>query len=1161
MRGSRFPLVRLFLLLSGWTTLEAQVRPYQVLRQCWLPCQTAGALVRIDSLPLVPGSLHMRHSDGAVLSPPQVVPGQAGMLRFPEASCRDSIWISYRIYAAPLVRNYQRYNRELIMPPIYERTLEPVWAASAGRRDGPLVEGSMLRGFSTGNNQDLVPLSSLNLRIGGMLAPGIGISAAMTEQDVPFQPEGTTQTLQDFDRIYVQLESERGSLTLGDYAMDAIQPSYLLRYRKKVRGLELRQKETTDRPALSFGTALARGRFSRNQFNGQEGVQGPYRLSGAAGETPVIVISGTEVVYLDGQRMVRGLQGDYVIDYNLGEITFNPTRLIGAYSRIVVEFQYSDRNYVRSVSAASAETNFGKGRLHAGWFNEQDLRNQPLQTNLDLYDSSRQLGAREILAAAGNDPAAAVMSGIRSMAGFDPAGINYTLRDSLGYRILVHATEARPGETYYRASFSFKGSGGGDYVLDRSSANGKVYRWVAPDGIRRKGDYDPVISLPMPDRIRHVNSGWSSKTLPLSGRSRLLVAAEGALSAYDRNTFSRIGDSLRQGAAALGSATWTYDLARDSSWQLSAQMRYEYAGKQFRPVERFRSVEFERQWNRSLNNPGYSRPDAAEGIGHTRWSIRGKKGFLLSQQFDQYTYSGFRGWSDRSEFSFAPGRWKTDARREQVQTASQGQQRAFHAVAAGLGYNGKQSANRLGWQEEYSRFTHDTSGAARLLTGSYAYRQLEAAREARISKHWQYTADARLRDDQQPDSSGFKAYTRAWQGGFSLKQQGSEGNGWQFDLRQRNLRVRDTSLGILENENQLTARANWNYKRNWVNLQTFYQSLSGREQRRQYAYFEVPAGQGQYTWVDYNGNGTQEINEFESTPFRDQARFIRLLVPGNDFIRARGNEFSFNAAFYHPDAESGQAKGWKRISSRHAMQTRQRNTADGILSVLPAGLAIEDNRLVTAQNLQRHTLFFNRYGGTFGVDYTWQQNGGKFLIANGSDWKVQERHLLSLRLNPGRQWQWNQFMESGSQLSHSDFNAVNRYRYQFWKSETRLSLITAGQGRISLQGRVSRFYGGSLDGNHGTIRELQADNQTSLWKRGFVETRLTWSNVRYPAAPNTALAYDILQGLQPGSNFRWSASLRVKAAERIQTEIGYEGRRIPGSRVVHQLRAEARYLF
>lgn len=1160
MRHCRYLLARLFFLLSCWTSLGAQVRPYQLMRQQYLSCHSPGTLLRVDSLPIVPGSIHLRRHDGQMARVPEILPAQAGYLRWTEPGCSDSFWLSYRVYAAPLYRSYQRYQRDLIMPPIYDRQTEPGAAYTSGKlRDGPVVEGSMLRGFSTGNSQDLVPLSSLNLRIGGMLAPGIRISAAMTEQDVPFQPEGTTQTLQDFDRIYVQLESERGSLTLGDYAMDVSRAPYFLQYRKKVRGLELRQKETPDRPALAFGTALARGRFSRNQFNGQEGIQGPYRLSGAAGETPIIVISGTEVVYLDGQRLVRGLQGDYVIDYNLGEITFNPTRLIGAYSRIVVEFQYSDRNYVRSVSAASAETNYGRGRLHAGWFNEQDVRSQPLQTNLDLFDSSRQLGAREILAAAGNDPREAVISGIRSMAGFDPTAVNYTLRDSLGYRILVHAPEARNGEVYYRASFSFRGVGGGDYVLDRSAANGKVYRWVAPVGGKRSGDYDPVISLPMPDRIRHFNSGWHSEWLPASPRSKLRIRAEGALSSYDRNTFSMEGDTLRQGAAALGQAEWIQELGADSSWQLSGKIRYEHAGKMFRPVERFRDVEFERQWNRGLNNPAYLRPEATEGIAHTHWQVKGRQGFRLSQQLDHYGYRGFSGLSDRSAFSYEPGKLRIQAEREQVNTRSAGNNRHFNGRIANLSYVGKSALNRIGWQQEQSRFQHDSSGILQM--GSYAFTQAEAVREARLPGNWQYQADVRLRDDRLPDSSGFKPYTRAWQGGLSLKKQTGTGNAWEFDLRQRNLQVRDTSLGNLENENQFTARANWSIKGNWISMQTFYQSLSGREQRRQYAYFEVPAGQGQYTWVDYNGNGTQEINEFETTPFRDQARFIRLLIPGNDFIRARGNEFSFNAELFHPDAESGAAKGWARISSRHAMQTRQRNTADAWLSFIPAGLAIEDSRLIAAQNLQRHTLFFNRYGGKFGADYTWQQNGGKYLIANGNDWKIQERHLLSLRLTPGKQWQWNQFLELGTQLSHSDFNAVNRYNYGFRKAETRLSFISAGQGRISLLGRVSRFDGGTLGSDVAGIAELQAENQTGLGKRGFLEMRFTWSNVSYTAAPNTALAYDILQGLQPGSNFRWAATLRVKAADRIQTDMGYEGRSIPGSRVIHQIRAEARYLF
>ena len=93
----------------------------------------------------------------------------------------------------------------------------------------------------------------------------------------------------------------------GDYWLSKPQ-GYFLNYRKRGQGLNTEFVNKTKKGEWKNGISagLSKGKYARQVVQGVEGNQGPYRMRGNENEPFIIMLSGTEKVYIDGRLLQRG---------------------------------------------------------------------------------------------------------------------------------------------------------------------------------------------------------------------------------------------------------------------------------------------------------------------------------------------------------------------------------------------------------------------------------------------------------------------------------------------------------------------------------------------------------------------------------------------------------------------------------------------------------------------------------------------------------------------------------------------------------------------------------------------------------------------------------------------------------------------------------------
>jgi hypothetical protein len=382
--------------------------------------------------------------------------------------------------------------------------------------------GSITRGFTVGNRQNLFVNSALNLQLQGQISQEVQLTASITDQNIPYQPEGNTQQLRDFDNVYISLTGPKTRLKAGDIKIQNSSSPYFLRYNKNQQGFQIEDKRNFGenwQSESSVGVGVAKGRFASIKLSTIEGINGPYKLRGAQNERFIIVIANSEKVFLDGKPLTRGFNHDYVIDYNLGEITFTSRVLLTRFSRIRVDFEYTNLTYQRSNLSLSQRLSNDRHFIFLEYFRAVDDPNRALQ--FELSDS-----LQTILNQTSNiENNQLLIAQERPVTDTQP-GNYYIKKDTVivgeTFSVYQYASE---GDDLLRVSFTETGEG--DYIISNQNAYGRIFKFIAPVDGKSQGTFQAAIQVMLPTAQEMMNVGYQVKlTDGLSYEQQLAVSQQ-----------------------------------------------------------------------------------------------------------------------------------------------------------------------------------------------------------------------------------------------------------------------------------------------------------------------------------------------------------------------------------------------------------------------------------------------------------------------------------------------------------------------------------------------------------------------------------------------------------------------------------------------------------
>lgn len=969
------------------------------------------------------------------------------------------------------------------------------------------LSGSKSVSVTAGNLEDLDLDQTLSLRLSGEPVEGVRLTGALSDEARP-EVGGISSSLEDIDAVWLKLESKHVNSQLGDLNYKN-RWGDIARFDKRLKGVDLNL--STDPVSARATLSGLKGKYRTVSISPREGVNGPYVLRDDNNQR-VALVGGSERVYLDGRLLTSGASNDYVIDYARAEITFTPRITLSSRSRLIVDYEYLDQSYRRSMNSVEITFKpFGeKLKLSSGYLDYSDDSDRPV----DFSPSDSDL---LLLRNAGDDRELAVRDGATRVE--DGMG-DYVKKTDSGGNIYYEYAGIDQGN--YDVRFTRVESGQGEYIY-RGGGN---YLYMGPG----QGNYLPLQYLPLPK----LNRAAFGRIEATPGRW-VDIDTRIALSEHDKNSLSSLDDNNNDGFYAdtkISLSPLDSLSSRDLISSLRTNLGYRVEDAEFSLPGRLRQIERERKWGLPADTI-YERAEE----------------FEINQNIELFNCAGLDiDWGTFNDHQQAEAeRYKLAVSMSLVQRLrisfirddrssdllKQNKSGRLYTDRAEVKYGIDDLVLSLGWEDEFDDRPDLADTIAGIRFDKYTARAQYDKIALQFSQREQSSRKPSPRNNYTDRTLESKLEKILFDGGLSIK----------VDLAGRHLDYQHDDLSDLS-EIKTSSSLRIEFPARLGNASLSYRLNRQQVSRLAKNFIKVAEGQGNYRLEDsvYVPDPLGDYIAVDEFLGADQVglKSDRSLSLDLDLLKLLGNPELF-----------------RRMRSETVFNLKEEGDLSYRLNLLylwPSWRIYPDYRLFSDYQLRQYFRVHSKSGWQITLGY--EENLQNDRIHDRAGEKHTRLYIgrmataVSAGIDLRVEYNHKREKENSGYFGQADFVEND------FKSEFNFCCLHNVRLRVSPRYLVDKS---DSDDLNAVLVGAKIEPSWELSKKGRLQFDFSYYNVS--EKDNRQIPYQFAAGNRPGDNYRWGASLKINYNQSITSQLTYRADRIAGLSTRHKLTVSMRATF